>query len=128
MLQRKVLVLAAEVSLFFNFIILLSVTLNLEWVKTRAAGGQYESFPPILRIIYFVMAAFMLTLAVWLWDHKDQVLDPSSKKLATVLSITFLVSTVFQLISKSPAERWNAIPAIILAITFFKLSRNALQK
>jgi hypothetical protein len=123
MLQRKYLVWAAEASLFYNFVVLLSVTLNFEWVRTRAAGGQYESFPPTLRIIYFVMAAFMMTLAVWLWDHKDQKLDAGSRRLAKILSVTFLISTVFQLISRSPDERWNAIPAFILAITFFTMLR-----
>jgi uncharacterized RDD family membrane protein YckC len=125
MLQRKYLVWAAEASLFYNFVILLSVTLNLDWVRTRAAGGQYETFPPTLRIIYFVMAAFMITLAMWIWDHKDQKLDIGSKRLAKILSVTFLISTVFQLISRSPDERWNAIPAFILAFTFFQLVRES---
>lgn len=125
MLQRKYLVWAAEASLFYNFVILLSVTLNLDWVRTRAAGGQYETFPPTLRIIYFVMAAFMITLAMWIWDHKMQKLDIGSKRLAKILSVTFLISTVFQLISRSPDERWNAIPAFILAFTFFRLVRDS---
>jgi hypothetical protein len=113
-LRIKYLLPAALLSLFYNFVILLSVTLNFEWVRTRAAGGQYESFPPTLRIIY---------LAVWLWDHKDQKLDAGSRRLAKILSVTFLISTVFQLISRSPDERWNAIPAFILAITFFTMLR-----
>ena len=120
----KFFIYAAFASLLYNFAVLLSVTLNLDWVRTRAAGGQYETFPLTLRIIYFVMAAFMITLAVWLWDHKDQDLDLGSKRLAKILAFTFGVSTFFQLISKSPDEQWNAIPAIILAITFLMLSRN----
>jgi hypothetical protein len=71
------------------------------------------------------MAAFMITLAMWIWDHKDQKLDIGSKRLAKILSVTFLISTVFQLISRSPDERWNAIPAFILAFTFFQLVRES---
>lgn len=123
MLQKRYFVWAAELSLLYNFAVLLSVALNLDWVRTRAAGGQYESFPPTLRIVYFIMSAFMITLAVWLWDHKDQDLDLNSRKLAKILAITFVVSTIFQLISRSPDERWNAIPAMILAATFWKLLR-----
>ncbi len=125
MLQRKYLVWASEASLLYNHIILMSVTLNAEWVKTRAAGGQYESFPPTLRVIYFVMAAFMITLAIWLWDHREQKLNSGSKRLAKILSATFAISMIFQLISRSPDERWNAIPAFILAFTFFRLVRDS---
>jgi cytochrome bd-type quinol oxidase subunit 2 len=125
MLPRKYLIWASEASLLYNHIILMSVTLNSEWVRTRAAGGQYESFPPTLRVIYFVMAAFMITLAIWLWDHKEQKLNAGSKRLANILSVTFAISTIFQLISRSPDERWNAIPAFILAFTFFRLVRDS---
>ena len=117
------LVIASLVSLLYNFVILLSVSLNLDWVRTRAAGGQYETFPISIRIVYFVMASFMGTLAFWLWDHRNKILDGPSKRLARIFSVTFFISTVFQLISISTDERWNAIPATILAITFWKLSK-----
>lgn len=95
----------------------------MEWVRTRAAGGQYETFPIGIRIVYFVMASFMGTLIFWLWDHRNQVLDAPSKRLARIFSYTFLISTALQLVSRSADERWNAIPASILAITFWVLSR-----
>ncbi|MFM7860401.1 MAG: hypothetical protein ACKO8C_03195 [Candidatus Nanopelagicaceae bacterium] len=114
---------ASILSLIYNFIILLSVSLNMEWVRTRAAGGQYESFPIGIRIIYFIMASFMGTLIFWLWDHRNQILDGPSRRLARIFGITFLISTMLQLISRSPDERWNAIPAFILAVTFFQLTR-----
>jgi len=122
-LKIKYLLPAALLSLTYNFVLLLSVALNLDWVRTRAAGGQYETFPPTLRIIYFVMAAFMITLAMWLWDHRNRALDSKSKKLARILGLTFIFSTMLQLVSRSADERWNAVPAIILAITFYFYSR-----
>lgn len=125
MSKKSLLIWAAQISLLYNFVILLSVSLNLDWVRTRAAGGQYETFPISLRIIYFLMASFMGTLAFWLWDHRNQTLDIPSKRLAKIFSFTFLISTIFQLVSKSPDERWNAIPAIILAITFWVLASQA---
>lgn len=121
--RLRFLVLASIASLLYNFAILLSVTLNLDWVRTRAAGGQYETFPVAIRVIYFVMSSFMGTLIFWLWDHRNQVLDAPSKRLARIFSYTFLISTALQLVSRSADERWNAIPASILAITFWVLSR-----
>lgn len=128
MLKSKFLIYAALVSLFYNFAILLSVTLDMEWVRTRAAGGQYDKFPVIIRVIYFLMSSFMLTLVFWLWDHRNRVLNEPSKRLAKIFSLTFAISTLFQLASRSADERWNAIPASILAITFWMLTRNNLKK
>ena len=128
MKRLQVLVIASIASLLYNFAILLAVGLNLEWVRTRAAGGQYETFPVAIRIVYFVMSSFMGTLIFWLWDHRNQILDGPSRRLAKIFSLTFAISTVFQLASRSADERWNAIPATILAITFWLLSRNNSKK
>ena len=117
------LIAAAIFSLLYNFVILLAVSLNLEWVRTRAAGGQYETFPAGIRIVYFLMSSFMGTLIFWLWDHRNQVLDNPSRRLARIFSYTFIISTALQLVSRSADERWNAIPAAILAITFWVLSK-----
>lgn len=121
MLKLRFLIPLALFSLFYNFVILLSVTLNLDWVRTRAAGGQYETFPLALRVLYLIMAAFMIALAIWLWDHRGGELDSGSKRLARIMALTFLLSTFFQLISRSPDERWNAVPAIIICFTFYRL-------
>jgi type III secretory pathway lipoprotein EscJ len=120
----KYLIPASIASLIYNMVLLLSVTLNLEWTKTRAAGGQFESFPISLRILYFFMAVMMAAIAFWIWSHRNQTLNEPRKKFSKYLAIIFTVSTIFQLISRSPDERWNAIPALILAITFFTVSRN----
>lgn len=123
MLAIKYLIPASIASLIYNMILLLSVTLNLEWAKTRAAGGQFENFPVALRILYFFMAIMMAAIAFWIWRHRNQKLNERSKKFSKYLAIIFTVSTIFQLISRSPDERWNAIPALILAITFFTVAR-----
>ena len=110
-------------SLAYNVVILFSVVLNLDWVRTRAAGGQYETFPFSLRFIYFVMTVFMIFLALLLWNHREVPMDPSGPRTARIIGYTFFISTIFQLISRSADERWNAIPALILAVTFILLSR-----
>ena len=112
------LILAAELSLTYNIILLFSVSLNYDWVRTRAAGGGFDSFPMIIRVTYFFMAAFMGVLMFWLWDKRNGINTIRGYRFATVLAVLFSISTLMQLISQSSDERWNAIPAAILAITF----------
>ena len=114
---------ASIASLVYNFVLLLSVTLNLEWSKTRAAGGQFESFPVFLRILYFFMAVMMAAIAFWIWNIRKQSLNERSKRISKLACVIFSLSTIIQLISQSADERWNAIPALILAVTFFAIAR-----
>ena len=119
--RMRSLILAAELSLTYNIILLFSVSLNYDWVRTRAAGGGFDSFPMSIRIVYFFMAAFMGALMFWLWDKRSGINTIREYGFATALAVLFSISTVMQLISRSSDERWNAIPAAILAITFWAL-------
>ena len=119
---RLTLLLFAQISLTANFIILASVFLNLDWVRTRAAGGQFEEFPMAIRIIYFAMAIGTISLMRFLWILRSDATN-RKRRVAKVLGFLFLLSTFTQLISRSPDERLNAIPAIIIALAFFQASR-----
>jgi uncharacterized membrane protein len=119
--RARSLILAAGLSLTYNIILLFSVSMNYDWVRTRAAGGGFDSFPISIRIAYFFMAAFMGALMFWLWDKRNGINTIRGYRFATVLAVLFSISTVMQLISQSSDERWNAIPAAILAITFWVL-------
>lgn len=122
---RSFLLIAVILSLIFNIVILVLVVLNNDWVRTRAAGGQFTDFPLVIRFIYFIMALLTISLLVWLWRVRDKALTQSQQKFAKYVSYLFFVSTVFQLISRSPDERWNAIPAIIIAITLLQIQRTS---
>jgi hypothetical protein len=119
----KVLIPLSLFSLVYNAMILFSVVLNLDWVRTRAAGGQFKSFPIGVRFVDFLMGVFMIFLFGLLWNHRIKPMDEKGPMVARIIGYTFFVSTFFQLISRSTDERWNAIPALILAVTFVLLSR-----
>lgn len=125
MLNRnfRKLFIAAQVSLTFNVIVLASVALNLEWVQSHAAGGRFTDFPIEIRIGYFVQTLFMLSFMYLLWKYQDKPLTSRASNLAKVIGYLFVISIVLQLISPTPSERWNAIPASIIAVTFLVLSR-----
>lgn len=116
-------VLLAELALSFNLVLLVSVSLNLDWVRTRAAGGQFDEFPISLRIVYLVMAIAMLYLMRFVWRLQRQEVSERARKASKWLGILFVLSTLTQLISRSPDERFNAIPAAIIAIAFFLAAR-----
>ena len=119
----KVLIPLSLISLIYNAVILFSVTLNLDWVRTRAAGGQYKTFPIGIRFVDFLMGIFMLFLFSMLWSYRDKPMDDKGPLVTRIIGYTFFVSMFFQIASRSSDERWNAIPAAILAITFIAISR-----
>lgn len=113
----------AELALLYNAAILISVTLNLDWAKPRAAGGQFETFPIGIRLIYCGMFFGMIFLMLLLWRHRNIPLDEAGIRLSRIIGYVFIASTVVQLISRSPEEQTNAIPASIISLTFFLLAR-----
>ena len=119
----KYLIPLSILSLIFNAAILFSVTLNLDWVRTRAAGGQYENFPIGIRFVDFLMGIFMLFLIAMLWNYREKPMDEKGPVVTRIIGYTFFISMFFQIASRSMDERWNAIPAGILAVTFIVLSR-----
>jgi hypothetical protein len=119
----KVLIPLSIVSLLYNIVILTSVTLNLDWVRTRAAGGQFKEFPIGVRFLDLLMAIFMVFLIGMLLNHREKPMDTKGPMVTRVIGYTFFLSMFFQLISRSADERWNAIPAAILAVTFIFISR-----
>jgi len=119
----KYLIPLSILSLIFNAAILFSVTLSLDWVRTRAAGGQYENFPIGIRFVDFLMGIFMLFLIAMLWNYREKPMDEKGPVVTRIIGYTFFISMFFQIASRSMDERWNAIPAGILAVTFIALSR-----
>jgi len=123
MKRLHILTLLAQLALLYNAALLISVALNLDWAKTRAAGGQFETFPIGIRFIYLGMCIGMIFLALFLQRHRAMPLDAAGMRLSRIVSYVFIASTFVQLISRSPQERTNALPASIIAVTFYLLSK-----
>jgi len=120
---RLIPLLFAEAALAVNVAILVSVALDLDWVRSRAAGGQFDEFPVAIRVIYLAMAlGTLLLMRFFVILYGDATFR--QRKVAKWLGVLFLLSTFTQLISRSPDERLNAIPAILIALGFFLASRD----
>lgn len=97
--------------------------MNYDWVRTRAAGGGFDDFPISIRAIYFAMTVFTIFLMFYLRDLLRGLAKPRDLKVAKLIGYLFLLSTITQLISRSTAERWNAIPALVIALSFLRAAR-----
>jgi len=114
---------AVYLSFFWNLILVVGVVIGAEYALPRAAGGQFESFPNFIRLIYLITTA-VVVYQLYLWDRF--IREHKSNKYRIVKFFTYLgvVSVVVNLSSRSPYERWNAIPAAIIAISFYKQSKD----
>ena len=115
-LVKKFLNLVFYIASAWSLFIVSLVVLNVEWALPRAAGGQFEAFPLWLRLLYIVNVA-LLSLQIFAY----------AKQLLRMLQFFFwlsLASAAVNLISRSPLERWNALPAAISAFSIFVLMRD----
>jgi len=117
---RKNQLLFAVVLLSFawNAFLLIGVVLNLGFVHTRAAGGQFTDFPTGIRIIYVLQLA-LVAYQVWIFKlifHSDSVKPNWIPKLFFTLGILGILANAA---SRSSNERWNVIPAVIITCAFW---------
>jgi len=121
--MRKIAFVLAEISLAIDFVITTSVVLNLSWVRTWAAGGQYETFPTSVRLVYIFQALFALAVARLAWKIRNGVTSEGDSKFALVVICIYAISIFSQLVSKSSHERLNAIPAALIVWGFLTLRK-----
>jgi len=120
---RQGLFLLALLALAFNSLLLVSVTLDLEWARTRAAGGQFEEFPLVIRAVYLMMSVAMIFLMRLSWRFLHDEASQKEHLVAKWIGRLFVASAFTQLISQSADERWNAIPALVIATAFLVSAR-----
>lgn len=113
-----------QLSLGYNVIILLAVAFDQGWVRSRAAGGQFEEFPMVIRLLYLLMAIGTIYLIFFVTKLTKNTPSPRQIRAARYLTYLFALSTIAQLISRSAPERFNAIPAAIVAYTFYIFAKS----
>ena len=106
-------------SLAWNLFILAAVIANTHFALSRAAGGQYSSFPTGIRIAYalsFLLVAYQSVIFFALYQGK--LVRPSwLPKLFFAITV---LSVLANAASRSSNERLNVIPAVIIALAFWK--------
>ena len=102
-------------SLAWNIYLVAGVIFNQSYALTRAAGGQYETFPAGIRVAYLITIAILF--------YQVLVLFTQVKRPTWIYKVFFflgIASFLVNAISRSSNERWNAIPAAIIAFAFYR--------
>lgn len=103
----------------WNLLLLLGVILNVESVRTLAAGGQFESFPVAIRVVYglqFIFVAF----EAWTFTRIFRSASVPLSWLPKLFFVVGILGTLLNAISKSAYERINVIPAAIITWAFWR--------
>ena len=106
-------------SLVWNIYLVVGVILNQSYARTRAAGGQFESFPTGIRFAYLITLAILIYQVLLFFTQVKR--PPWIYKVFFFLGIASLIVNA---ISRSSNERWNAIPATVIAYGFYREWKN----
>lgn len=122
-MKKKVALAASLLSLAWTLYLTASVAFNSLSVASRVAGGQLHTFSGALRFTYAVQAIVVLYQLFFLVQlfKRHGVWSKSSYLLARVFLILSGLSGAVNLMSRSPLERWNAIPAFAIAYAYIAL-------
>ena len=122
-MKNRLLLGAVLASFLWNFYLVFGAVLNNRSILTRVAGGGYESMPTGLRIVYGVQSILVIYQMYFIVKLylRNGTWSKNSYLLARIFMALSGVSTLVNAISRSSAERWNAIAALIITIGFYFL-------
>ena len=109
-------------SFAWSLYLVVGVVIGADYALTRAAGGQFDSFPTYLRFLYLINTS----LIVWQVIFYLRLLQNKAIKPARMLKVFVILGalgTLANAASRSADERWNVIPMLITTITFWRYSK-----
>ena len=127
MLKNKIFAAVVLASFAWNLSLVGGVILGASYALDRAAGGQFEVFPPYIRIVYvliFMLIVFQLEI------FRRSLYGRSTKpewiiKAFVVIGVLGILANAA---SPSSNERWNVIPAFFITIAFYRMLKPNLKK
>jgi hypothetical protein len=105
-------------SFAWNLFLVIGVVCGASYALERAAGGQYQSFPMTIRVIYiFTTLLILYQLFIFVqFQRKNLIAKIWVLKMFCLVGV---LSIVVNLASRSTLERWNALPALLITLAFF---------
>ena len=120
--MKRLINLSVFASFAWSLYLVIGVVLDADYALTRAAGGQFDSFPMYLRFLYLInLAVIVWQIAVFLRLVQNKVVKPNWT--LRVFVIVGALGTLANGISRSANERWNVIPLLITTLTFWNYQR-----
>jgi len=105
-------------SFAWNIFLLVGVILNISFVHTRAAGGQFTDFPTAIRVVYLLQLALVIYQA-WIFTRIFNAEPISMKWLPKLFVIIGVIGILLNAASRSSNERWNVISAAVITWAFW---------
>ena len=120
--MKRLINLSVFASFAWSLYLVIGVVLDADYALTRAAGGQFDSFPMYLRFLYLInLAVIVWQVAVFLRLVQNKVVKPDwTLKVFVIIGV---LGTLANGISRSANERWNVIPLLITTLTFWNYQR-----
>jgi hypothetical protein len=105
-------------SFAWNLLLLFGVVLNLEFARTRAAGGQFTDFPTAVRVVYLFQTALVVyQVRIFMMVFRKKKI--AFEWLPRVFVVIGMLGVMVNAISRSSDERWNVIPGSIITWAFW---------
>ena len=120
--MNRVFKVAVLLSFAWNLALVIGVVLNAGYALPRAAGGQFESFPMGIRILY-ISTTFVVLYQIYVYLQIIQNKSVKPVWVPKAFAYLGLVSVFMNAISRSAQEQINIIPASIIAVAFFVASK-----
>lgn len=109
-------------SFAWSLYLVVGVVLGADYALTRTAGGQFDSFPTYLRILYLINTVVIVwQVVVYMRLLQNKAIKPVWTLKAFV--ILGAIGTLANAASRSADERWNVIPMLITTLTFWRYLR-----
>jgi hypothetical protein len=116
--MKKFLATFIYLSFAWNLFLVIGVVFGASYALERAAGGQYQSFPTTIRVIYIFNTLFIM-YQLFVFDQFQRKNLLTKIWVLKLFCFVGVLSMVVNLASRSALERWNAIPALLITVAFF---------
>ena len=113
-------------SLSWGIFLNIAVVANLEFVRPLAAGGQFDTFPTIIRLIYLAQTVWLM-YQTYVFNRLTKNLPIKPRWIITIFVYLGLIGTLLNLISQSNLEQLNALPLAVITYSFWKLRGKSLK-
>ena len=122
-MRNKIFVTAVFASFAWNLYLVGGVMLGASYALDRAAGGQFEVFPTYIRLVYILNFSLILYQVV-IYTRFSYGIAIKPNWIVKAFVILGTLGILANAASRSPNERWNVIPAVIITSAFYKILRS----
>ena len=127
MLKNKIFAAAVFASFAWNLSLVGGVILGASYALDRAAGGQFEVFPPYIRIVY-VLIFMLIVFQLEIFRRSLYCRSTQPEWIIKAFVVIGVLGILANAASPSSNERWNVIPAFFITIAFYRMLKPNLKK